>query len=233
MSCQGYKDAIADAAFALPGEEARLAPEVATHLSECAACRDELEAQRALAAAIDRGVAASVSGAPSPGFAARVRARVAEETASPQRWFWRWAPVAMGALAVVALMVWVSGTPPVQPPVGLAPPQLARGGVILSVAPNAADNAGLDRTDLSKRNRAVQRPTQREPEVLVLPGQDLAIAQLYLAAQSGRLDGAALLREPPAVVEAPNPLENTDLRIAPIEITPLIAEKGTSPAPGR
>ena len=102
MDCRRFSEKLAEAALQ-PGElrDAGLA----AHLSSCASCRREFEAQRRLAQPMDLGLAASVSAEPSPAFAAGVRVRLADEPAPRPSWFTGWVPVAAGALAVLVLMV--------------------------------------------------------------------------------------------------------------------------------
>ncbi|HLE35927.1 MAG TPA: hypothetical protein VI699_02150, partial [Candidatus Acidoferrales bacterium] len=83
MDCRRFSEKLADAALE-PGElrDAGLA----AHLEICAACRQELEAQRRLAQAMDLGLSAAVSAEPSPSFAAAVRVRLEAEPAPRGSW---------------------------------------------------------------------------------------------------------------------------------------------------
>jgi hypothetical protein len=107
------------------------------HLDTCAECRDAVEAERRLLAAIDQGIVARVQGTPSPEFAAGVRARLsclgarascppfvasAERAGRPRsqavrlRYWWRapaWSrTLAVAALAALLLIVWFMGRKP-------------------------------------------------------------------------------------------------------------------------
>ena len=77
MSCAAFQNDLTDAALSA------LAPERATawrvHLETCAVCQSALAREQQLFAAMDRAIAASVAGEPSPQFAAAVRARIAGE----------------------------------------------------------------------------------------------------------------------------------------------------------
>ncbi len=96
MSCPELLDALSEAAL---GGEANL--RLRAHLAACSQCRSELDRLRALTGAIDRSVAAMVTADPSPGFAARIRARVAEESASRIAWWRGGAPAVAGGVAAL------------------------------------------------------------------------------------------------------------------------------------
>src|SRR5690349_16672120 len=99
MACRRHRNAITEVAVALdPAREA----ELATHLTTCADCCVSLERERRLLATIDRNIIASLAAELSPGFAVRLRARVAEEQAQPRSEFGYWMCAAAGALTVVA-----------------------------------------------------------------------------------------------------------------------------------
>lgn len=136
MTCPEYLDALRDAA--LDGE---LGAGLRAHLTGCIACRQELDRLRALAGAIDQGVSAMVDADPSPGFAAGVRARLAEETTQRAAWWRGWIPALAGGVAALALAAWLlwPRVPPSQP----GPPNMAGpgGGQPLPPAEVATEHA--------------------------------------------------------------------------------------------
>jgi anti-sigma factor RsiW len=83
--------------------------ELEAHLHECAACRNEVEAQREVWNALDVWPPVEVS----PGFETRLEARIAE---SGQSWWritsWsRWLPVSAAVAAIAAiLLIWNPGS---------------------------------------------------------------------------------------------------------------------------
>lgn len=120
MDCAQYKDWLKDAA--LEGLAPRQEAELRAHLAACSNCRAEVEQLRLFLSAVDQAVTRSAEAEPAPGFAARVRQRIAEKPAAGG-WFPAWAPVtAVAALAVVLLMVWLLPQEPPAPNPTVAPP---------------------------------------------------------------------------------------------------------------
>jgi len=224
MACEKYSGSMTDAALGVlpPGEER----ELCAHAKVCADCRGKWDAARALAAAVDGGVASLVAGEPSPEFQTRLRARLADEPV-PSAWpFLTWPVWSAGALAVAAavlvvlLIRWpgrVSTTPEIaantSAPVensAAAPVEPVRAPVPVPV------HAPATQTDAPRRAVAsTRRDAQPFPfEVLVPKGQLSAAVLLSEAASDGRIDGAQLS----AFAELTGkPLEVKALQIAPLE----------------
>lgn len=207
MSCAGYKSWIEDAAIGALDE--RRASELHAHLEECTACSALLERERALAAAIDSSVIASVSGEPAPYFASRVRARIAEE---PQRssGFVQWLPLTAGALAVVfAVGIWLSRTRPgnVGPSIASAP--------VTSAANNRTPTAVV--TPHKVPTTSATRRRSSGPRVLIARDEQLGFMHLYQAARKQRMDAEALLD----VEKLRKPLDTPELTIAPLQIAAM------------
>lgn len=216
MDCRRFSEKLVDAALE-PGDVRDAG--LAAHLEACADCQREFAAQRRLAQAIDRGLAAAVSAEPSPAFAAGVRARLAEESAPRASWFSGWVPVAAGALAVLVLIVtWFArreGPEPVpgaqrdmasltvQPPMGTT----TKGNV---AAMDPAQPPRKLRPLPTNRMAAPRTARHREPEVIVPTGQREAVLRFYAAVISGRTDASWALEEM-------KPLEVTRLKIPPLE----------------
>jgi len=198
--------------------------ELRAHAAECAACRAALEAERALFAAIDAGLEARVSPEHSPEFAARVRMRVAEEPLLRPGWLAGWLPATAAALAVlVLLVVWYlpRGT---QPSPAVAPPVVAK-----QLPPPPMEPTHVGSVPGSRRKTVEHlaevaslagHPTlaKKEPEILVPPGQWLAVVRLYRSVQQGQVNTEALLKPVPEVLPAIEELKLQDLKIPAIEI---------------
>jgi len=228
MACERYKVSLADAAL---GELER-APEaeLRAHLENCAACRAAFDAERRLVAAIDLGVAASVAAEPSPESAVLVRQRI-EAVPMPARpwfagsWIGRWVPAAAGALAVVTLVnMWFARRERARPwtlesAKDVPSQHYSQSGERVadeSVTPRVLPVRPVGSAAGSRRPHIIQKVVLKavEAEVLVPPGQQEAILQLYEAVWSGRADAASLLAERGS-------LELVALKIAPLEVAAL------------
>lgn len=221
-SCEKYGDWMRDAALGAlaPRRERRLLE----HVRECDACRKAYQHTRELAGMVDRGVESLVAGEPSPHFAARLRARIAEEP-SPARLAWlTWKPLA-ASLAVAALIAAVVLFRGLQ----RANPRPTAG----LVRPEANSNASRPASDLRPRSQgsnehprlavrgpshrqlvARHTPSRREPEVIVQPGQLEAVMQFAAEIRSGHIDGKQVIA---ANLELDKPLEIKSIEIAPLE----------------
>lgn len=231
MSCHEYLDTLAETAFGAE-PDARLR----AHLAQCAHCRHELDRLAALAGAVDRGVDSIVSGEPAPGFAARVRARLAEESEQRARW-WR-APVPMFAagLAAVALVTWLVWAV-VQRPGREGAPETAKEAPV-APAPQRAPYESEKETPTSPRlpkqpavaeQAAKQAPSRRRvpvppgrepalPEVLLAGDEWGQVARLYAMSQQGRASAEQLASPERGLLEEKfQPLT----AIALLEIKPL------------
>jgi hypothetical protein len=223
MSCERFKTRLVD--FALGAEDV----ELRAHLDACAPCRAELEAQRALLASIDRGLASLVSEEPSGDFAAHVRHRIAENASAPHPWFAGWMPVTAAALALVVLVgVLAIGRPPrppqsagVTPPAPVAPTEKARA----AAPPNAVRTAAPPSVARGPRPpHEGQMAANREPEVLVPRGEMAAVMRLYDASWNGQADGASLMAAAIPTSESLKPLTTPELKISPLVIERLDEE---------
>jgi hypothetical protein len=197
--------------------------ELLAHVGECEVCREAYRHACELAALVDRGVESVVAGEPSPHFAARLRVRIAEEPARTRfNWFgWKPAAAALAVVLLVAALVFFRGTPRTNP-------QPAAARVASEANSNAARSSSQPKphNEVASEQPAVaaghaQRPLvarrqstrEREPEVIVPPGQLEAVMQLAADIRSGRIDGKQLV--------AANAQANRPVDIAPIEIAPL------------
>lgn len=114
--CDKYEAWIDDAV--LGALDARSERELLAHAGECDACRDAHQHARELAALVDRGVESLVAGEPSPHFAARLRARIADEPPISRSIWLSWKPVAAGLVSAVALAVLIVLLLPTHRPFG-------------------------------------------------------------------------------------------------------------------
>ena len=220
MDCRRFSEKLADAALE-PGDV--LDAGLAAHLTTCAVCRLELEAQRRLAQAMDIGLTASVSANPSPAFAAAVRARLAEESAPRASWYSGWVPVTAGALAVVVLMAaWFARREELrrtpgsdQAMINNTVQKLAGGADGGGVAPIAHTKSQREINPARPRGtRTLQSRQPREPEVIVPAGQREAVLRFYAAVWSGRAEVSAVLGRH-------GPIEIAELKITPLEVPKL------------
>lgn len=211
--------------------------ELLAHVRECASCREAYQHARELANFVDRGLESLVAGEPSAQFGSRLRARIAEErSAARTNWFtWRPAAAALALAALIAAVVLLR-TP--QPTISRPTPA--------QLAPNALSSAKLPASQLRRRGQSHERAAlaatvvsrgqfaasrvaalrasvQREPEVLVPPGQLKAIKQFAAEINAGHIGAKELIA---ADARAKKPLD-----IAPLEIAPLEKpQSGTDPA---
>ena len=220
--CEKYADWIAEAArgeLAL-GREA----ELLSHAAECIACRESYQRARDLAALVDRGIESLVAGAPSPHFATRLRARIADERVSGTLSWPGVKPLAAGLLvATLGAIALISRGPQRHNPEqtnpgsrGEAPagsPWASNSGRAVTPIVPSWQRADVAQPNSQRRRTLHSVSSPSKPEVLVPPGQLEAIIQFAEAVRSGRVNGQQLLA---AQEEAEKPLE-----ISPLEIAPL------------
>lgn len=234
MSCYRFRDWMSDAAT--DGLSVRQRAEFDSHVGGCSACREEFARVRALVKAIDRGVMTQAAAEPSPEFLAGMRRKIAAE-ASPSLGNWtRWAPAAACATAIVlATAVWILW------------PQVERQGQVIRNVPGSnsptvtsqtAPNRGSvvavapapeHRSDfVSMRRVAAHNPRrfEREPEVLVPPGEAESVMELAALLRNGKLDGAKLMAE---LQQANEPIEIKPLVIPLLDSTVQAQVKDSAP----
>jgi len=195
--------------------------EFLAHARVCAECRGEWEAAQALAAAVNGAVESLVAGEPSPQFAARFRARIADEPA-PAAWpFLTWPVFSAGALATAAVLlaVLLIHSPGWNRPAAESVASNAAPDVKAAPAPTNLSPEIAPATPPSAFRRVAPRRQGDVAafrfEVLVPKGQLSAALLLSEAASDGRIDGAQLS----ALAEkAQKPLEVKALEIAPLEV---------------
>jgi hypothetical protein len=240
MDCQRYKDWLGDNALGVLDQASEA--QLRAHLEICSECRAALDRERLLLAAIDRGIETDLKADLSPEFAARVRARLAEEAAKPRFRLARWIPAAAAALAAVMLgAMWIAHRPagrhvvpasrqtgtattaqPQTPPGHTPAPEATR----VAVVPNQARVRSGTARHLAGRNRKASS-APAEPQVLIDKSEQESIARLYQAIQSGHVDVASLAAELAALKrDANGSLVPVPLEIPPLEIAKLDPKSG-------
>ena len=238
MNCTRYRKLVKRAA--LGSLEASRQARLDTHLAECAGCRGLLDGEWLLAKTIEMGLAASVSGLPSPDFTARVRVRLAEDSqrARPRSAWVRtgWFPISVAgivALATLLAVIWPALRQQKQPqPVKQtarvsAPDTSAR---VVSRPSVKTDNGGAmvaSGAAHARTRRAIATPERArihesngieddapQFQVIVEPGQSRVILAAYRAAQSARVGVDALAQTSDA--------DEQPQRIKPIEVNPVV-----------
>jgi negative regulator of sigma E activity len=198
--------------------------ELCTHIAECVVCRDALRSARAACAAVSAGLELLVASAPTSQFEARLRARLAAEPESSRAllaWM-HWAPVAVGAITVAAVLLFVlhAHTPSHADPNAI--PLLA-----IHVQPGLVPELGqkppsrpTPATRRAPSNRTPHRAPARpaEPEVLVEPDQFAAIMRYTVGLGSDGMKDAQLTDTQQVFA---TPLEIKPLEIKPVDIAPL------------
>jgi hypothetical protein len=236
--CDEYRRWITEAAL---GELASSRePELLAHRAECDACREAYRRAREVVTLVDRGVESFVAGEPSPHFAARLRARIADEQA-PGRFRWKRIGAAALATALVAFAVFYGGRQRhgsfVRPGESHSSIETAHSSAVLprtsQVEPPryaAAHHAPTIKHNLQPHDLARRAPASAQAEVIVPPGQLAAAMQFVAAIHSGRIDGEKLL----AVQEdLQNPLEIKPIDIAPLQGLHPAASSQAGSEPGR
>jgi len=243
MACRLYEKDLIDLALGViePAREGKLR----AHLDTCPSCGERLAVQRQLISAVDRGVSASVAADPSPDFVARIRRRVAAESASAGSWWtllipdglrrWGAIPAAACAVLILTLAIWSVRRQPATLHT-LAPSEIARTHSTTQSMPDASQTATQAPNHVAAlsspfRPHATKRTglhqtilsARPEPEVIVPSGQREAVLQLVAALRAGRVDGASL-------AATPSSMDFPELKIDPIEVLPLDSDGKPSEA---
>jgi len=237
MACEGFEKRLIEKALADTD------PALTAHLANCAECRAEFAAQRALQERITNGIAAMVADEPSPALLTRVRAQIASEAAPRSANWMQWliAGVAVSAFAVAAM--WIIGRPsgrligprnlPTQT-ASSAPtsPAIAPVQVASQETPQLKPAITHEHQQMRSASHptaprvvpAVQKVAQpavtaaannSSAEIIVPAGQREAVLRLVNALRTGRVDAASLIRT--TQLEEITPL----VTITPLEIKPI------------
>jgi len=221
MSCERYRDALADVAVGSPAPGG-----VESHLAGCEACRAELGMLRRALDLADEEMAGLRSAEPSPELAVRIRQAVTDSDEAPAwRFGWLWPAVAVAATLAVALVAWPRRGPEPGAPVGSSarvespapalptmPREPARPALTATASATVVPPAASRR---SPRPRAPRE--EAAPEVLVPPGEAEALLRFAAHLQTRVVSPDSLLV---ADLSAPLP-EPKGVEIQPLEIVPL------------
>ncbi len=230
MACQRPKAHLRDAA--LETLDPAKAIELKAHLEVCAECRTELERERLLLAAIDRQLSTVLEASPSPEFSARVRTRLAAESARPKAALTGWVLAAAGALAACALLVgWFAPKPSMQRRAPLevrhSPPPVAP--LYERRSWSAAARPGLP----GEHAPALHNVHRSEPEVLIDPAERQSLVRFYNSIRAGRVDVSSLISVPAGFELGedgsliPKLLEIEPLKIAALQTEPQAGAEET------
>jgi hypothetical protein len=195
MSCAEHLSELAEAALGV-----ELSARAQAHLAACAACRGELDRLRSLAVAMDDGIAAIANADPAPGFAARVRVRLAEQPSPAVVWGRAWIPALVGGLAVLALVAWLAMNRPQpprvadHPPAALAPENTPGSGVESSRSTERVEKVPPRKPVPVRKGPANEPPL---PEVLISDDQWAQVVMLYKLLEREQI-GADVLAPPDA-----------------------------------
>jgi hypothetical protein len=236
MACEGFETRLIEKALADTD------PALTAHLANCAECRAEFAAQRALQERITDGIAAMVADEPSPALLTRVRAQIASEAAPRSANWMQWlvAGVAVSAFGVAAM--WMIGRPSsrLNVPGNLAVRTASSAPTSPAIAPSriASQETSQLKPAVTHEHHEVRSAARANTphgvpamvkvaqpvvaaannssaEIIVPAGQREAVLRLVNALRTGRVDAASLIRTTQPGEIAPL------VTITPLEIKPI------------
>ena len=214
MLCEDCRERLTEAA----AEGVVASFELQSHLDGCAACRAFFEEEQQLFAGIDAGVCFAANAEAPPSLLPRVRTAVSD-TSTP----WRsrvpaWLVVAGAAVLILMLIPLGIVRRGLQPPGSVAKEGSPMEHKEIPPPSNNEElSAPMARNTLPRRPRPESAATVVQAAVLVPPAQKAAMDSLILNLRKGKADGRVLLSQ-----DSDSPLE--ELRIAPIEVSPIIVK---------
>lgn len=174
------------------------------------------EREQHLLGRVDEELQKALDVAPSPEFLARVRERVARETAPAHPWM-RWLVFAAAGAGTLAFGAWLLQSPSTPPgSLGVASSRREPRGESPAAEPPAP--RAPERSARASSPLAAIGPTQ--PEVLVPPGEEELLRRFVAAVRSGHVDASA-------IVTVAEPQPTPDLAIAPLDVKPLTMDIDT------
>ena len=207
MSCEKHLSELWEAALGAVPSAA-----FAAHLTECEACRAQLEAERQLAQRLDGELRAALQVSPSLGFRAGALRR-AEERERRRAWrAWWW-------LASAAALLFLSMRPFDRPERERAARHEARAAEAPRPALAGGPSVPAIPTTRPARVRVVETPAPHgvEPEVLVPPDQALLLRRLVerLEAPSAQMSWFA---GRDSLASGAQPIDVTPIRVSPLSL---------------
>ncbi len=237
MACEKYAGWMTDAALESLAPERR--KEFLSHIAACPACRKSFDEQRSLLEAMNRGIESLATREPPAHFEARLRARLAAEASPTGVGRFSWVPIGVAALAVVVAAAIVTikmsggrshaGSAPQVAATDAAKkltptPGISAPGAVLPIRSNAdRQNVHRPTNAVNTHARAAKSFATREkqPEVLVQPGQFALVRQFAAGLRDGSINGQQILN---LEQQSEAPLDVKPIQIAPLEIPELQAD---------
>jgi hypothetical protein len=233
MPCENYREALIEAAAV----DARLSPELRSHLDVCAPCRAAFVEETQLFAAIDTGLRTAANAEVPPSFFPGVRASLPDDTASQRGW----RPFLIFAAAAVAMVLTVLFTARTRHGINdnqakqifSAPPRDKTEASARGEARGTAAMVASSRSYRLQHQRSTapaSSPSSNAMDVLVPPEEREAFAR-FIGSQPGRsgvviavVAAAADNKDKRLSVE---PLEIAELEVKPLEALPSELSDGT------
>jgi len=223
MNCKQYQEKILDS---LAAGAANLSPEIAAHQNSCTLCAEFYQAHQRLFHGIDTGLQSLVNQPVPPSLLPTVRARL-DENPMPQRaWFLSWNPVAVAALAILAVAVSYalhrphssvnSGQIASTSQQHSTTAQVVRDKTTMQADPKAASVLPGTNHKVVVAPRNAPASSVDVPEVIVLAEERQAFAKFIADAPVG--GPVVLAMAQPANPESDEPIDIALLRIEPLEV---------------
>jgi hypothetical protein len=241
MTCNHYKQALLELAAA--GPETKPGPKLQVHLQACSSCRSAFENERSLFASIDSCLRFSATAGIPSSFIPTVRARFQQEvqyevqqessatraiTPVPDRLLW------ISALAAAAIILFIFASQDRRVKSQPSDEQLATERIESPVAaattaasPSKATTAPITAA-VGKRfaSKAIIGPDKKpvrasssDPEILVLPDQEILLARYADQFRRHHQSSATLLRE--VAPDQTDQLQVPLIQIAELDVKPL------------
>lgn len=217
MPCEEYREALIEMAANGPMPDG-----LRFHLEACASCRETLQEEQELFAAVDSGVQRMANAEVPPSLLPRVRAGLDQEAS--ERWsFWPYAVLAGAAACAALIFIVVQEWPqrqiatPVAVEANRENPETKAPETFPAQVAKAAPSPSQQRV---KASHAAFRPTEVAPSTVLVPvGQKDVVDKLLIALRSGTLNRGELRGVNGQAASAD--LSVLPLSIAPIEMKPL------------
>ncbi len=224
MSCEKYQDALIDAA----ASGTQPSGDLRAHLSVCAGCRDQVEQQRSLFAAVESTVRQTMNAPLPPALLQRFEARLAQQaSAVPReprlRWMYAFAAVA-AAVSIILFVSHLRLSKP-NPQIAQRVPAVQGTNPVLN-PPERAPSIVQHKQEMyapqtKQHSPKVSANAPKQPEVLVPPDERIAFEH-FLSDVHDREDLAALSKRVPQQPELRvEPLEMPDIQTVSLTVQPI------------